>query len=128
MVTRVVRHRAEIDGAREVRAIAATLGGQARDARRIRRRTIASVAKAIGISTARLSEIERGLGLGAPLTTWVALGIAIGRPLAIRFSAPLVIDRSAPADAGHLEIQEFLLGLARANGRLGTFELPTRPS
>ena len=31
------------------------------------------------------------------------------------------------ADAGHLELQEYVLGLARATGRLGTFELPTRP-
>ena len=30
--------------------------------------------------------------------------------------------------AGHLEIQEHLLKLARATGRRGTFELPTRPS
>ena len=33
----------------------------------------------------------------------------------------------ALADAGHLEIQETVLRLARATGRPGTFELPTRP-
>ena len=33
-----------------------------------------------------------------------------------------------PADAGHLQIQEYLLRLARATGRPGTFELPTRPT
>jgi transcriptional regulator with XRE-family HTH domain len=125
---RFIRQQAAIDGAREVRALAATLGGQAREARRRRRRTIASVARSIGISTPRLSEIERGLGAGAPLTTWVALGIALGRPLAIRFTPPLGEGRNELADAGHLEIQEFLLRLARANGRRGSFELPTRPT
>jgi hypothetical protein len=78
----------------------------------------------IGVSVARLSEIERGLGARAPLDTWVSLGVALGRPIAVSFSRPLAI---APIDAGHLEIQEFVLRIARLTGRPGTFELPTRP-
>lgn len=35
---------------------------------------------------------------------------------------------TAPRDAGHLEIQEFLLAQAAKLGRPGTFELPTRPT
>ena len=35
---------------------------------------------------------------------------------------------TSPQDAGHLEIQEFLLKLARSTGRTATFELPTRPT
>lgn len=64
-------------------------------------------------------------GVRAPLETWIALGIALGRPLAVAFSRPL--GRVSVADAGHLRIQEHVLRLARATGRHGTFEVPTRP-
>lgn len=62
----------------------------------------------IGISQTALSRIERGLGGGTPLQTWIALGIALGRPLAMSLSRPLDEPRG-PADAGHLEIQEYVL-------------------
>jgi hypothetical protein len=87
---------------------------------------MATVARRIGISVARLSEIERGLGARAPLETWVAIGVALGRPLAVRFSRPIETP-AATVDAGHLEIQEHLLTLAKLTGRHGTFEVPTRP-
>lgn len=106
--------------------MAMTLGAEARSARRSRRLTLGAVARRIGISLSRLSEIELGDGVATPLDTWVALGIALGRPLAVSFSRPLDGSRS-PADSGHLEIQEHILALARATGRAGTFELPTRP-
>ena len=107
-------------------AIAATLGGKVRAARRARHLTLVGLARRVGVSPTRLSEIERGLGARAPLETWIALGIALERPLAIDLSRPLGSTRST-ADAGHLEIQETILRLARATGHLGTFELPTRP-
>ena len=125
---RRVRPQAQIAGAREAGSIAATLGESIRTERRRRRLTIVALSDRTGLSRSRIAEIERGDGVGAPLGVWVALGIAIDRPLAVGLSQPLGVDRSAPADAGHLEIQEFLLGLARANGRRGTFELPTRPA
>jgi hypothetical protein len=81
----------------------------------------------VGISTQRLSELERGLGTRAPLETWVALGVALDRPLAIAFTRPLATPIET-RDAGHLQIQEHVLRLARATERPGTFELPTRPS
>jgi hypothetical protein len=71
--------------------------------------------------------MERGSGTRAPLETWVALGIALGRPLAVSFTRPIGHAETA-ADAGHLEIQEHVLRLARASGRAGTFEVPTMPS
>ena len=108
-------------------AIAATLGGKVRTARRARHLTLVALARRVGISTTRLSEIERGLGARAPLETWIALGIALDRPLTIDLSRPLGATRTL-ADAGHLEIQETILRLARATGRPGSFELPTRPS
>jgi transcriptional regulator with XRE-family HTH domain len=125
-MARRVRPSALIAGNREAIAIAATLGGVARAARRARGLSLRQVAQRVGLSVARLSEIERGAGSRAPLETWVALGIALGRPLAVDFSRPSDAPHW-PSDTGHLEIQEFILGLGAATGRLGTFELPTRP-
>lgn len=123
---RAKRTSLEVAGQTEAARLAMTLGSQARSARRDRRLTLGAVARRTGISLSRLSEIELGDGAATPLDTWVALGIALGRPLAVSFSRPLDESRS-PADAGHLDIQEHILKLARATGRAGTFELPTRP-
>ena len=128
MVERRAARQARIAGTREALALAATLGGAVRHERRRRHLGQAGLADEIGISVARLSEIERGLGTGAPLAVWVSLGIALGRPLAVAFTRPLGVGRDEPADGGHLEIQEFVLGLARQTRRLGSFEVPTRPS
>jgi transcriptional regulator with XRE-family HTH domain len=89
--------------------------------------TLEILAGRVGLSRARLSQIERGEGTGARLETWIALGIALERPLAVSFSRPLGEPRG-PADGGHLQIQEYILRLARATGQRGTFELPTRPA
>ena len=125
MVTRRSRSGVAVEGGREAMAIAATLGGKVRAARRTRALTLAELARRVGISTTRLSEIERGLGARAPLETWVALGVALERPLAVSLSKPM---GATTADAGHLEIQEAILRLARTSGRPGTFELPTSTS
>jgi transcriptional regulator with XRE-family HTH domain len=125
-MTRRSRTHTQVAGSREAAAIAATLGGVARAARKARRSTLGTLAPKLGISKTRLSEIERGLGTRVPLETWVALGVALERPLAISFSRPLT-PAIGTSDAGHLEIQEHVLGLARATGRPGAFELPTRP-
>jgi len=127
MVDRAVRRSAVIEGQREAQALAATLGGAVRLGRVSKRMTLDVLARKAGLSRSRLSQIERGEGTGAPLQTWIALGIALGRPLAVNFSRPLG-DARGPVDAGHLEIQEHILGLARNTGRHGTFELPTRPN
>jgi transcriptional regulator with XRE-family HTH domain len=125
---RRIRSSAEIVGRREATAIAATLGGQAREARRHKRWSLGQVARRVGLGAARLSEIERGLGTRAPLETLVALGIALDRPLAVTFTRPLGQGAMTVDDGGHLEIQECILRLARATGRPGTFEVPTRPA
>jgi transcriptional regulator with XRE-family HTH domain len=127
MRRREVRSAAVIEGVREAQALAATLGGAIRAAREARRMTLESLASRVGLSRARLSQIERGEGTGTPLRTWIALGIALGRPLAVAFTKPLG-DAIRTADAGHLDIQEHVLGLARGTGRHGSFELPTRPT
>jgi len=107
-------------------AIAATLGREARTARRRRRRTQQQLADQIGISRSRYADIERGEGATAPLETWTRIGAALGRPLAVAFSRD--IDEPEPRSAGHLAAQELVLGLARSHGRPASFELPTRPA
>jgi transcriptional regulator with XRE-family HTH domain len=107
--------------------IAESLGRSLRIGRRRLRLTQRGLAARVGVDQSRISQIELGKGSGAPLELWVALGVAVGQPLAVAFSRTLGETRQ-PVDAGHLEMQEHLLGLGRATGRRATFELPTRPS
>jgi transcriptional regulator with XRE-family HTH domain len=79
----------------------------------------------VGIDPTRISQIELGRGEGAPLSLWIAIGVALDQPLAVSFTRPTGEPRQ-PIDAGHLEIQEYLLALARSTGRSARFELPTR--
>ncbi len=93
---------------------------------RVRRRlTQAELGLNVGISQSEVSRIELGLGRAVPLTTCISLALELGlRP---RFD--LARDwQEAPADAGHLTIQELLLRLARATGCPRTFELAIRPN
>jgi transcriptional regulator with XRE-family HTH domain len=113
--------------ARRSTAMSLSLGRDLREARTRLSMTQRAVAAKVGISQTAWSRIERGLGGQVPLQTWVALGIALDRPLAVNLTRALG-DTRGPADAGHLDIQEHVLRLARATGRHGTFELPTRPS
>lgn len=122
--TRVV---ARLDGVVEARRLASSLGGVVREARQRRRMTQTELGRRVGLSQARISSIERGMGLGLGLHLWVALGLAVGRPLSVAFSRSIDAD-AALADAGHLEIQEYLLEVGRRNGRRGAFESPSRPA
>jgi transcriptional regulator with XRE-family HTH domain len=127
MATRNRPTELEREIARRSTAISLALAHEARQGRISLTWTQRIVSAKVGISQTALSRIERGLGGPVPLRTWVALGIALDRPLAVSFSRPLG-ELRGPADAGHLEIQEHMLRLARAIGRHGTFELPTRPT
>lgn len=115
----------QLEGDREAISIAATLGRVVREARRRLRMTQEQLGQAVGLRHSRIGEIERGEALGTPLLVWVRLGIVLGRPLAMSFSRDL--EPRMPADAGHIDGQEFVLRLARTCGRHGSFELPTRP-
>ncbi len=123
------RHRRtgfELDGTIEASSIAGMLGRELRASARRRGLTQIELARRVGLSGSRISEIQRGQGTKASLETWVKLGKAIGRPLAVSFSRG--IDAPEPRDAGHLAAQELVVGLARRHGRRADFELPTRPS
>lgn len=99
------------------------LGRVIRSARVRRRLTQTALGQQVGISQSELSRIELGHGRSVPLSTWIALAHELG--LKPRFD--LARDwREAPADAGHLAIQELLLRLARATGCARTFELAIR--
>ncbi len=124
---RASRVTARVDGIVESRRLAASLGAEVRAARERRRLTQAALGRRVGLSQSRVSAIERGLGVGVPFEVWVGLGIALGRPLSVAFSRP-TDSAETLTDAGHLEIQEYLLEIGRRNGRHGWFEQPSRPS
>jgi transcriptional regulator with XRE-family HTH domain len=118
------RTRLELEGDRETRSIALSLGRIVRDARRRVRWSQEQLGVKVGLKRTRIGEIERGEATGTPLIVWVRLGIVLRRPLAVSYSR----DTEAPlSDAGHLDGQELVLRLSRATGRTGTFELPTQP-
>lgn len=116
----------QLDGSNLARSIAATLGSELMTTRKRRRLTQAALGQRVGLSRARVGELERGDGATAPIECWVRIGVAIDRPLAVGFSRPL--DADSPRDAGHLAAQEVVLRLARQHGRRADFELPTKPS
>lgn len=113
--------------ARLSEAVAAALGVSVRNGRKRLRLTQAGLAARVCVQQSWISRIELGHGGPVPLSLWIAIGVALGQPLAVSFSRPLGEERE-PVDAGHLALQEHLLGMARATGRSATFELPTRPS
>lgn len=115
-------------GERDGRVLAAELGRVVVARRRALQRTQVQLGALVGLQGARISEIERGEGAGLPLGSWIALGRALGRPFGAAFAGLRRNDVGEPADAGHLGAQELLLRLARAHGRAGTFELPTKPA
>ena len=114
----------DMEGDREARSLALSLGRTVREARRRRRWSQEQLATRVGLKRTRIGDIERGEAPGTPLVVWVRLGIALRRPIAVSFSRDL---DQGPADGGHLDAQEVVLRLARATGRMATFELPTRP-
>jgi hypothetical protein len=84
-----------------------------------------ALASQVGISRARLADVEAGRGAGVPLEVWFALGEALGIYLRFEFGRDPQADT---VGAGHLAIQELVLRVTKPAGWSGGFEIPTRPS
>jgi Helix-turn-helix. len=113
------RTRAAIVGEQRAAAVAVQLGGAVRSARRQRRLSQAALARLVGISRQRLSDLEVGRGAAAPAEVWFALGEALGIYLRFEFGRD---PQAELRDAGHLDIQELLLRVAKPAGWERAFE------
>ena len=101
-------------GGRRATVVAARLGTALRDARLASGLRQIDLAKAAGISQARVSELERGLGASASLETWARAGAAVGEQL-VGF-LELAPGATPPRDIEHLRRQAALIDLARPGG------------
>lgn len=102
----------------------ALIGAEIRQSRERRNWTQEALAERAGISRHIVGRIERGT-TRLDVDALQRIGIALDRRLELRFGRDAL---EHPADAGHLAMQELVLRLGRANGFVGEFELPTRPS
>jgi len=117
------RPRARIIGAQRALASTATQGERVAAARRRRTWTQARLAAELGISRARLADLESGRGASVPLEVWFALGEALGIYLRFEFGRD---PQNELRDAGHLAMQELVLRMSKPGGWSGGFELATR--
>lgn len=103
----------------------AVLGDRIAQARRRRGWSQRQLAQRLGIAPSRQSQIEAGLGGGVPAELWFAIADALGMPLRFEFGRDPLQELE---DAGHLELQEFMLELGRQTGRSRSFELTVKAS
>ena len=115
---------AAADGRRAAAAALALLGQSIARARRRRGWTQSDLARKVGITQARQSQIESGRGGGLPAETWFGLARALDIPFRFELGRDGLEELE---DAGHLEMQEYMLALARQTGRPRRFELMIRP-
>lgn len=123
-MVKLKRHELAAEAARRNRAQLAHLGGKVRSTRLRRRLTQAQLADRVGLARSTISAVERGHGGSHTMDTWQRIAVALDIPLVVDLGRDAL---EAPADAGHLAIQELVLGLGRAAGYQGSFELATRP-
>jgi transcriptional regulator with XRE-family HTH domain len=121
-MARVRRAEARIVGARLAKNLVSDAGAEVRKSRKRRGLTQTALARRIGISQARLAEIEAGQGGGAPLEVWFAIAQALGRYLKFEFARDPQMEL---ADAGHLAVQELVIRVAKAAGWEVQFEAPS---
>jgi transcriptional regulator with XRE-family HTH domain len=118
------RTAARLSGRDSARAAAFRLGSQIKAARKRRHWNQGDLGDKLGLSGARVGQIERGAGVGASLEVWFAFAAAVDIPLFVELRR----DRLEEViDAGHLSIQELVLRFGRQVGAIRSFELPTRP-
>lgn len=99
-------------------------GAQVKASRLRRQMMQKTLAGRVGISQARLSEIEAGRGAGTPAEVWFALAEALGRYLRFEFAKD---PQAELADAGHLSIQELVIRVTKPCGWEASFEARSRP-
>jgi transcriptional regulator with XRE-family HTH domain len=112
-------------GRRRAAAALATIGGRVAAARKVRGWSQLELARRLGITQARVSQIEAGEGDGVPAHVWFATADALAMPLRFEFGRDPLQELE---DAGHLELQEFMLELGRQTGRRRSFELTIKAS
>lgn len=119
------RPEARIRGASIASDAVVKLGRQIRRSRQRRRLRQQTLAERVGISRALLAKMEAGNATGTPPEVWFALAVAIDRYLKFEFARDPLQEL---ADAGHADIQELVLRVAKQAGYRGGFELRTRTS
>jgi transcriptional regulator with XRE-family HTH domain len=120
---RVRRSAIVVEVERRLREQLARLGSEIRQARIQRHLTQQQLADLAGVVRMVVSRIERGVA-GTPNDALQRVALAVGRPL-------MSLQRDIggeTADAGHLAMQELVLGIGRRAGFDGRFELSTRPA
>ena len=100
------------------------LGGEIKAIRQRRSMTQAELAAKAHLERSLISRAERGIG-PFDIGMLERLSIALGVPVNVGFARDPRVD---VADAGHLAMQELVLGLGRKAGYAGGFELPTKPA
>jgi transcriptional regulator with XRE-family HTH domain len=123
-VARVRRSAVAVDAERRFREQGAHLGGAIKEMRIRRRWTQNELARRANVGRLVVGRLERGVG-PLDVETLDRIALALEVPLAIGFDRDL---REDARDAGHLAIQELVLGITRRAGFARQFEMPTRPS
>src|SRR4051794_27443966 len=112
----------EVD--RRLREQRARLGAEVHGLRERRGWTRIELGRRAGLGRMVIGRLERGVG-AVDLDGLIRISVACDQPLTVSFGR----DRlEAPADAGHLAIQELVLRLGRAGAFQASFELPTKPA
>ena len=120
---RARRSNVAAEATRRSRERRARLGGQIRAIRLRRGLTQAALAGRAGLGRQVVGRAERAKG-PIDLETLERIAVVLDVPLVLDFGR----DRSEGVrDAGHLAIQELVLGIARATGYDVQFELATKP-
>jgi transcriptional regulator with XRE-family HTH domain len=124
-MSRARRPEFDSEAERRNREQCARLGGEVRASRRRRRLTQKQLGARIGVVQSTISVLERGRGASLSIDVWQRAFTTLGRRLVLDASRD---PSSEPTDAGHLAMQEFVIGVARRAGFDATFELPTTPT
>lgn len=120
----VRRSQLAVEAARRNQAQRVRIGAEIQSMRERRGWTRTELARRAGIGRMVESRIERAR-TNVDLDVLQRIGLVMDRPLVVTFGRDLL---EAPADAGHLAMQELVIRLGRAAGYSADFELPTRPS